>query len=205
MPVMSAIEGAVCRSAPWRFVGRRYVLPWALNGAELSGDVLEIGCGSGAMGVGVAHTFPRVDLTVTDLDARMVAVAARQLAGYPQVRVERSDATATTYAAASFDAVTSYLMLHHVVEWRAALGEVARVLKPGGVLIGFDLTATRLARWVHVLDRSPYRLIGPDELTGALSDLEMTEISLHLSAAGQLMRFRAVKADRPAPGSVPAS
>lgn len=195
MPVMSAIEGAVCRSAPWRYVGRRHVLPWALDSAELSGHVLEIGGGSGAMAAGVARTFPQVSLTVTDLDARMVTIATRQLAAYPQVSVERADVTAMTYADASFDTVASFLMLHHVVGWRAALGEVARVLRPGGALIGYDLTDTRVARWIHALDRSPHRLVRPGELTDALSDLGLVTVTLDLSAVGHLMRFHAVKAD----------
>lgn len=203
MPVMSAVESAVCRSAAWRYVGRRHVLAWALNSAELSGDVLEIGGGSGATAVGIARTFPQVSLTVTDLDARMVAIATMQLAAYSQVRVERADVTAMTYAADSFDAVTSSLMLHHVIEWRAALGEVARVLRPGGALIGYDLTDTRVARWIHAIDRSPHRLIRPGELTDALSDLGLVEITLDLSAVGHLMRFRAVKAGGgAAPGSM---
>lgn len=48
MPVMSAIEGAFCRSAPWQLLARRAVLPWALGGRELAGDVLlsSTGCGS---------------------------------------------------------------------------------------------------------------------------------------------------------------
>ena len=83
MPVMSAIEGAFCRSDPWRYLARRWVLPWALNGLELRGDVLEIGGGSGAMADGVARRFPGVRLIVTDVDDAMVsaarAVAARMI------------------------------------------------------------------------------------------------------------------------------
>ena len=58
MPVMSALEGAFCRSAPWRALARRTVLPWALGGEHLTGDVLEIGGGSGAMADGIAQLFP---------------------------------------------------------------------------------------------------------------------------------------------------
>lgn len=54
-------------------------------------------------------------------------------------------------------------MLHHVIDWQKALSDMARVLRPGGALIGYDLSQTRLAEWVHVLDRSPYQLIGREE------------------------------------------
>jgi ubiquinone/menaquinone biosynthesis C-methylase UbiE len=50
-------------------------------------------------------------------------------------------------------------MLHHVIDWPAALDEVARVLRPGGVFVGYDLTNTMLARLIHQADRSPYRLL----------------------------------------------
>lgn len=193
MPVMSTIESDFCRSAPWRYLARRYVLPWATNGTELTGDVLEIGGGSGAMAAGVAQTFPQIRLTVTDLDPDMVANATNRLASFSHVTVERADVTAMAYGTASFDAVTSYLMLHHVIEWRAALNEVTRVLKPGGALLGYDLTETRLARWVHAIDRSPHRLIEPSELTDALTDLGLTGITVDSAAVGHLMRFRAVK------------
>ncbi|MDR0357942.1 MAG: SAM-dependent methyltransferase, partial [bacterium] len=64
MPVMSAIEGGFCRSAPWRWFARRAVLPWAINDAALVGEVLELGGGSGAMAAAVAQTTPDVRLTV---------------------------------------------------------------------------------------------------------------------------------------------
>ncbi len=111
---MSAIEGAFCRSAPWRVLARRTVLPWALGGVGLSGEVLEIGGGSGAMAEGVAPLFPDVRLTVTDVDEDMVASARRRLAQRGNVQVQPADVTALPFGDASFNAVTSYLMLHHV-------------------------------------------------------------------------------------------
>jgi hypothetical protein len=50
MPVMSPLQAAICRSAPWRLVARRLVLPWALQGILPTGRVLEIGAGSGEFG-----------------------------------------------------------------------------------------------------------------------------------------------------------
>jgi len=49
MPAMSRFESAFCRGAGWRAFASRIVLNWALQGQQLSGDVLEIGGGSGAM------------------------------------------------------------------------------------------------------------------------------------------------------------
>lgn len=155
MPVMSALERAFCRSAPWGVVARRFVLRWALDGYELTGDALEIGSGSGAMAEGVAATFPTVRLTVTDIDEAMVASARRRLAGRPNVTVEQADVADLAFPSDSFDTVTSYLMLHHVISWREALREGARVLRPGGVFLGYDPTDTRAARLTHKIDGSP--------------------------------------------------
>ena len=191
MPVMSALEGAFCRSAPWRALARRTVLPRVLGGEELTGDVLEIGGGSGAMADGMARLFPDVRLTITDIDDDMVANARRRLAQRGNVTVKLADVTALPFGDASFNAVTSYLMLHHVIAWREALGEVGRVLRPGGVFLGYDLANTRAARLTHRLDGSPYLLLSPEGLRAGLSETGFENIQVRPSAAGHLMRFGA--------------
>jgi 2-polyprenyl-3-methyl-5-hydroxy-6-metoxy-1,4-benzoquinol methylase len=193
MPVMSAVERAFCRSVLWRGFARRTALPWALHGQHLAGDVLEIGGGSGAMAHGFARAFPAARLTVTDIDEAMVATARRRLADHANVEVRLADVTDLLFEGGSFDAVTSYLMLHHVIDWPAALSEAARVLRPGGLLVGYDLTDTRAARIVHRADGSPFRLIRPAELRLGLSEAGMTAIVVEESAAGHLMRFSAAK------------
>lgn len=193
MPVMSAIEGAFCRTPPWRFFTRRVVLPWALDGHSVSGEVLEIGGGSGAMAVGLARSFPEARITMTDVDAAMVAAARAQLARVTNVAAQVADVTSLPFAAGRFDAVMSYLMLHHVIDWRDGLAEAFRVLKPGGALIGYDLTNTLLARWIHKVDGSPHRIIAPAELADGLAAAGFTEITVRRAARDHLMRFHAYK------------
>jgi SAM-dependent methyltransferase len=53
-----------------------------------------------------------------------------------------ADAPRLLFAADRFDAVLSFVMLHHVIDWEAALDEAIRVLRPGGVLVGYDLVAS---------------------------------------------------------------
>lgn len=193
MPVMSSIERAFCRSGLWGRVAERYVLPWALDGARPAGRVLEIGGGSGAMAQAMARGFPEATITVTDVDDVMVGFASRRLRRMSRVRVERADVTSLPYESASFDVVTSYLMLHHVVDWEKALEEVARVLRPGGVFIGYDLTDTRFARLIHRIDGSPHRIVAPADLRTRLAAAALADATVRLSARGHLMRFRATR------------
>jgi SAM-dependent methyltransferase len=193
MPIMSGIESAFCRSTPWRSFAGQVVLPWALNGHSCTGDILEIGGGSGAMAAGLARRFPAASITVTDADAAMVHAARSQLAPFADVTADVADVTSLPFAAYRFDAVMSYLMLHHVIYWRQALAESSRVLKPGGEFLGYDLTDTRLARWVHQVDGSPHRIIAPDELIDGLQGAGFTRITVQTAAHGHLMRFHAHK------------
>ena len=193
MPIMSTIESYFCRSAPWRSFARRTVLPWALDGHTLTGSVLEIGGGSGAMAESVARTHPEVWLTVTDIDEVMVRSAGARLKAHPRVAVEQADVTALPYDSGTFDVVTSYLMLHHVIDWAPALAEAARVLRPGGTFLGYDLTATRVARLVHLADGSPFRLLGPAELRDGLGGAGFSPVTVQTAFASHVMRFHASK------------
>jgi SAM-dependent methyltransferase len=51
------------------------------------------------------------------------------------IRYEYGDVTATRYADASFDAVTCLSVVEHGVDLGAYFAEMARILKPGGVLV----------------------------------------------------------------------
>src|SRR4051794_17586356 len=94
MPIMSRVEQAFCRSAPWNAFARRAVVPWVLRDTQLAGDVLEIGGGSGAMAALVADSFPGARFTVTDLDEHMVDAMRNRLRMRANVvAVEEADVT----------------------------------------------------------------------------------------------------------------
>lgn len=169
------------------------MLPWVLEGGSLAGEVLEIGAGSGAMAVGVARSFPQAHLTVTDIDPAMVTMAEKRLANQKNTVAEQADVTNLDYETDSFDSVASWLMLHHVIAWPAALAEAVRVLKPGGEFVGYDLTDTAFARGLHRIDGSPHLMIAPDEFADELKRVGFRTVEVETSARGHLMRFRATK------------
>ncbi|MFA5882931.1 MAG: methyltransferase domain-containing protein [Acidimicrobiia bacterium] len=190
MAVMSRIEQAFCRSVLWRTLSRRLVVPWIIQDHALYGEVLELGTGSGAMAKELLERYPIRTLVATDVDPLMVIAAERRLASHvPHVQVRRADATSLPFEDGQFDAVVSFLMLHHVLDWEQALRESLRVLRPGGLLLGYDLTNTIPARIVHRLDGSPHRLATPDEMRATLESTGMQDISVSPGLAGLVMRF----------------
>ena len=192
MPVMSAVERAACRSLPWRAFTRRVVFPWAIGDTDLHGDVLELGSGSGAMAVELLDRYPDIRLTATDVDPAMRAAATERLARYGgRAQVQEADATALPFEDASFDAVISFIMLHHVIDWEQALAEIARVLRPGGVLAGYDLVESTASRLTHRLDRSPHRMAPIEDLRARLDDLPFDDVTVRPALGGLVTRFRA--------------
>lgn len=193
---MSRVEAAFCRAAPWQSFAHRVVLPWATSGVALSGAALEIGCGGGAMAAAALDRWPGIaHYTATDVDPAMVHAAAARLARYgDRASAETVDASALPYPAASFDAVLSFIMLHHTITWPSVLAECARVLRPGGLLVGYDVVETRLAHLVHLADRSTYRLLGARELRDGLRECGFDVVTYRPALAGAAVRFSARRA-----------
>lgn len=113
--------------------------------------VLEVGCGRGLGTQIILDYFGAREVSAFDLDPDMVARARRRLAAYPadRVRLSVGDATAIAAADHSFDAVADFGAIHHVPEWRRAVSEVRRVLRPGGRFFFEEVTRQALERWFY--------------------------------------------------------
>jgi SAM-dependent methyltransferase len=83
-------------------------------------------------------------------------------------------------------------MLHHIGDWERAVAEVARVLRPGGTFLGYDLVRTPLASVFHRLDGSPHRLIVPGDFQEECARNGLS-ISLQSRLLGHVMQFVARK------------
>ena len=100
--------------------------------------VLDACCGTGDL----ALAAERAGGTVTGLDfSERMLEGARQKSG--SVAWVRGDVTALPFADASFDAATVGFGIRNVPELEAGLAELARVLRPGGLLACLDLTRPR--------------------------------------------------------------
>jgi ubiquinone/menaquinone biosynthesis C-methylase UbiE len=190
MPVMSRSERAFCCGAVWR--SSSAVIARELRAQRLGRDVLEIGAGCGYVAQQLLSRNPELALTAIDIDPHMTQAAATRLLGFPNASAKTADATAMPFPDDSFDSVVSCLMLHHIVDWEPAVAEVARVLRPGGTFLGYDLVRTPLASVFHRLDGSPHRLIVPRDFRAECAKNGLTA-SLQSRLLGHVMRFVASK------------
>lgn len=114
---------------------------------------LEIGCGQGALARLMVERYG-AQVVASDYDPAQVALAQERLADLDeQVELRVVDARAIPLDDAAFDAVFSFGVLHHILSgWRAAVTEIARVLKPGGWFIFTDLVVSpRIGRLMRRL------------------------------------------------------
>jgi ubiquinone/menaquinone biosynthesis C-methylase UbiE len=136
---------------------RRAALPY------LTGSVLELGCGTGALFTTMNYVLPTPPIAIDASDA-MVAITGRRLrkAGYP-VRVAQAYSQHLPFADASFDTVLATFPAPYIAD-PATLAELLRVLRPNGSVVivlsavfervGWLERAIGLAYWL-TLQRPP--------------------------------------------------
>jgi ubiquinone/menaquinone biosynthesis C-methylase UbiE len=106
--------------------------------------LLDVACGTGRFLREVKATYPRLHVTGLDLSPHYLAVARRQLQPWSRARLVEGAAEAMPFADAEFDVVTCIYLFHELPPRirRVVVGEIRRVLKPGGTLILVDSLQT---------------------------------------------------------------
>jgi malonyl-CoA O-methyltransferase len=111
---------------------RARVLALAGEAAPRARDLLDVGCGTGRLAADLQAARPAARVTAVDLALGMCA-AARLAA--PAAGVAAADAEALPLSASRYDLVLSSSAFQWLPRLEPALGECARVLRPGGRLV----------------------------------------------------------------------
>ena len=139
--------------------------------------VLDLGCRVGAL---AEHFLAGNEVTGLDVDEHALAIAAERGLTTVWGDVEQP----LPFEDASFDAVVVGEILEHVRFPDDVVGEIRRVLKPGGVVVGSVPNAFRLKnRLVFLLGRPPednpmhLRMYSPDSIRTELAPIGPAELS----------------------------
>ena len=149
---------SVLRSHTWRTAenSAAYLLPRLKPGL----DLLDVGCGPGTITTDLARRVAPGRVVGIDRSSDVVAEARRhaESAGVA-VELAVGDVYALEFPDASFDVVHAHQVLQHLTDPVAALGELRRVVRPGGVVAVRDSDYAsfvwapldpRLTRWLDV-------------------------------------------------------
>ncbi len=183
---MNRLHHWLCRSDSWRKTAGQRV-SWALAGADLGNDVLELG-----PGYGLTTDLLRVrarHLTALEIDPELAESLRARTAG-TNIEVVTGDATAMPFPDGRFSAVVSFTMLHHVHSpglQDRVLREALRVLAPGGMFAGADSRQSLRMRILHIGDTLVP--VDPDRFAERLASTGFAEPSVEKSA--RAFRFHA--------------
>lgn len=145
----------------------------ALDGAEPR-RVIDLGCGTAQLTADLASRFPQSLVAGVDLSADMLRAARRRL-GHAAPPLVNANVYALPFADESIDLITNTASYHWYIEYRRALAEIHRVLRPGGQFLLATLTDTLL-----------WRMMGQVRIVSA------AETRTDLETAG----FRVVRSER---------
>jgi ubiquinone/menaquinone biosynthesis C-methylase UbiE len=149
-------DESVLRSHKWRTVenSAAFVLPYLRDGMAL----LDVGCGPGTITADLARRIPDGAVVGVDLPPDVIGTAQHDF-GSANLRFEVGDVYALHFDEGSFDLVFAHQVLQHLGDPVAALGEMLRVIRPGGHVAVRDADYgafvwsppdPRLSRWMEI-------------------------------------------------------
>ena len=109
-----------------------YLLPYLRPGLR----VLDVGCGPGTISVGMAKAVAPGQVDGVDMAESQIEVArsVAKASGVDNAVFHVGDALYLPFEDGTFDVVHSHSVLMYIPDTAAALAEMKRVLKPGGII-----------------------------------------------------------------------
>jgi len=148
---MNSIEYWAMNNPLRGFVQRHYEAPRLKRlSSGATGDILEIGCGQGTGARIIYELFSPRRYVGVDLDPRMIRRAKRKAGALPNATFMEGDVTNFEFPSTTFDLVVDFGIVHHVPNWRDALAEVYRNLKPHGEFLFEDLPLETWERGIGI-------------------------------------------------------
>lgn len=104
--------------------------------APAGATILDAGCGTCAHSIRLArHGFQVVAVDFSDVAVQEAAERVRESGLEDKIALQREDLTSLTFEDASFEYVLCWGVLMHIPDVEKAMSELARVTKPGGMLV----------------------------------------------------------------------
>jgi SAM-dependent methyltransferase len=169
-----------------------------------SGDrVLDVGCGTASLTIMLKQAYPDAEVIGLDADPRILRIARAKIerAGL-DIALDQGLASELPYADGRVDRVVSSLVFHHLTtaQKRRTVGEILRVLRPGGKLHAADFGPPHNApmRLVSAVIRHFEQVADNFDglLPGMLRDAGFEDVRRTRGLAtpfGSLVLYRAVK------------
>ncbi|OBF29294.1 hypothetical protein A5724_25350 [Mycobacterium sp. ACS1612] len=163
---------------------------YELLGTGRGRRILEVGCGLGDDAAALARlVVPGGSVVAVDGSEAMIDAARARHGGVEGLSFHVADAAELPYDDAHFDGCRIDRVLQHIADPAPAIGEMVRVLRPGGVLVAYDndwetltvdsadraTTRTILNEWC---DRFPSGWIGR-KLVPLFLDAGLTDVVAH--------------------------
>lgn len=123
-------------------LGHKRIIKALSSSGISSGRVLDIGSGTGLLCVEIARAFKDLEVFGIDISSDMLGIAKKVLMEEDlksRVNFIRADASNLPFSKKGFDAVVSYVSLHHWKDAASVLNEIKRVLKKDGIAFIYDL------------------------------------------------------------------
>lgn len=142
-------------------------------------DILELGCGTGALTLRLANRYPGASITAIDAAPKMLEIA--------QARVDAEEAGSgvtlrgglfedAVFANGSYDLIASNMSLHHIADKQPFYARLRAALRPHGLLaVGDELTGAM----PHMEERYWDAWLEFARRPGGLTEFEIAEILRH--------------------------
>jgi len=166
----------------------KLLAPLFADFAGVRGEVLDVGCGTGALTFAIAKNPAVSKIVGLDLSETFLAYA-RSKTDAPRIQFEQGDAHKLPFIDASFDCCLALLVMSFITDASKAAAEMRRVTRPGGVVATamWDTTGGNelndsLSDAVAVIDPNVKLLTGTygttEQLTSLLASAGLTDIEV---------------------------